>query len=265
MTWNILFGGEDRFDRIVAFIERANADVVVLQECVGWAHDGDTPDRLARIASAVRVPPDARHAQLALARPRGSGRRFHVAVYSRLPIVKSKAHADPAHVGHVIAEVTIAAPGGDVVLLATHFDSHGEDERVRDATTLCAIAPRDRVQRERVLIAGDLNALSRRDPYPHDLDDKLRAAGTTKYGVPARFETMPMLENNGFVDLLYTNNDRPHWITAVRDRGGVRIDYRTDYLLASPSLARHVRDVRVLPCDGASDHEAVIATFAATP
>lgn len=261
-TWNVLFGGEDRFDAILALLSRVRPDVVVLQECLGW----DEGDRLNRVAGALGVPYIGAHAALGLARPRGSGRRFHVALVSRFPIEAMTTHADPARVGHAIVEARIAAPGGPVVVLGTHFDSHGEDERLRDARTLCDVAPRARITNERVLVAGDLNALSRRDPYPHDdeLERLLRSAGTEKYGFPPRFDVMPLLEKHGFIDLLYAGGRKPAgdgWVTAVRARGGVRIDYRTDYLLASPLLAPECKHVEVLRCAGASDHEPVIATF----
>ena len=63
------------------------------------------------------------------------------------------------------------------------------DQSLRDAHTLCKIAHRDRLAAERVLVAGDINALSTRDPYPHDFADKLQAAGTEKYGMPPRFDS----------------------------------------------------------------------------
>jgi exodeoxyribonuclease III len=264
MTWNILFGGEDRFERILALLERVRPDVAVLQECLGW-EDGV---RLARAARAIGAPAGPAHAVLGHARPRGSGRRFHVAIASRFPLSSVTTHADPARVGHCILEAHIEAPGGRVVVLGTHFDAHGEDERVRDARTLCDLAPRRRVLEERVLVAGDLNALTRRDPYPADLEALLRAAGTTKYGLPPRFDTMEILDRQGFVDLLHRDRSAPRrsgapWVTAVRSKGGVRIEYRTDYLLASPALALGALETSVLDSDGASDHEPVIARFAA--
>lgn len=261
-TWNVLFGGEDRFDAILALLSRVRPDVLVLQECLEW----DVGDRLKSVAEALGVPYVAAHAVLGLARPRGSGRRFHVALVSRFPIEATTTHADPARVGHAIVEARIAAPGagGPFVVLGTHFDSHGEDERLRDARTLIELAPRARIENERVLVAGDLNALSRHDPYPKNLEQLLRSAGTEKYGFPPRFEVMPLLEENGLIDLLHADGRSPKgndWVTAVRDRGGVRIDYRTDYLLASPSLAATCTNIEVLRCDGASDHEPVFATF----
>lgn len=252
LTWNILFGGEERFDAILSLLARAKSDVTVLQECLGW----EEGDRLSRIAGALGVPYIDKHAMLGHARARPSGRRFHVALISRFPIVQSKTHADPEHVGHVILEARVATPNAATTIFGTHFDSHGEDQRLRDARTLCTIIDPTR-QSERLLVAGDLNALSTRDPYPHDLAEKLKSAGTEKYGMPPRFEVMPLLEGHGLVDL------RPEpWVTAMRDRGGVRIDYRTDYLLASPALAADCKSVEVIACEGASDHEPVLARFA---
>lgn len=252
LTWNILFGGEERFESILALLARVKPDVVVLQECLGW----DEGDRLRRVAGALAVPYIDKHAMLGHARARPSGRRFHVALLSRFPIVLTNTHADPEHVGHVILEAAVATPDGPTTILGTHFDSHGEDQRLRDARTLCTIAHPTRLASERVLVAGDLNALSTRDPYPADLAAQLQSAGTEKYGMPPRFEVMPLLEQHGLVDL------RPEpWVTAMRDRGGVRIDYRTDYLLASPSLAARCDRVEVIACEGASDHEPVLATF----
>lgn len=248
LTWNVLFGGEDRVGAILEVLRRERPDVVVLQECLGW----ETGDRLAQVGEAI----GARHTVLGNSRPRGSGKRYHVAIASRIPVTATKTHADPAAIGHCILEAQLAAPGGAVTLLGTHFDSHGEDERLRDARTANAIAPASRLVSERVVLAGDLNALSRRDPYPVDLDRLLLAAGTEKYGHPPRFDTIDLLEANGWLD------QRPDpWVTAVRNRGGVRIEYRTDYVFASPVLAPSCTGVRVVASNGASDHEPVLATF----
>src|SRR5687767_15857297 len=100
LTWNILFGGEERFDAILALLARVKPDVAVLQECLGW----DEGDRLSRVAGALGVPYVEKHATLGFARARPSGRRFHVALVSRFPIARTTTHADPAQVGHVILE-----------------------------------------------------------------------------------------------------------------------------------------------------------------
>ncbi len=256
MTWNILFGGEDRYERILALLREHRPDVVCLQECLGF----DEGDRLARAAAALDIDDDDDHVYLGLARPRPSGRRFHVALLSRFAIKSAETHADPERVGHAIVEADLDVGGARVVVVGTHFDSRDEDSRVRDSKTLCAVVDREEVATRDVLVLGDLNAVTRRDPYG-DLAEKLQRAGVDKYGHPPRFDTMDRLDRHGFVDLLHQRGAPSPWVTAVRDRGGVRIDYRTDYALASPSLARAHVDTRVLDCAGASDHEPVLSRF----
>jgi len=256
MTWNILFGGEDRFAAIEGVIAAARPDVLVLQECNGF----DEGARLARVAAAAGITNDDAHVVLGLARPRASGRRFHVAVLSRFTIHR-RGFVNDEGVHHVIVDADIAAPGGDVLVVGAHFAATGEDERLQDAQTLRGLVTRRHLQEHRVLFAGDLNALTRRDPYPPDLDELLLRAGTGKYGHPARFEVMEELDRHGFVDLLHVRGRPSCWVTAERHRGDVRIDYRTDYLLASPSLTQNLLSADVIDSGGASDHEPVVAVF----
>ena len=53
----------------------------------------------------------------------------------------------------------------------------------------------------------------------------------------------------------------PVWVTARRNRGNVAIDYRTDYVFASRQLGAQARRRPRIPVDGASDHEAIEASF----
>ena len=254
MTWNILLGGEDRFERILDLVTRTAPDLLVLQEALGW----EDRVRLGRIASALGVPDGPRHALLGEARPRGSGKQYHVAVVSRQPIQSVRLHNDPAFIGHCLAEVEF----GRLTLFAAHFDAHHENLRFVEARYLRSRIDPDRFAAGRVLLAGDLNSLSRRDPYPPDLAALLAAAGTDKYGHPPRFEVIEELEAAGWIDLLHARGAPPQWITARRDRGGVHVDYRTDYLFGSPLLAAALTSISILPGDDASDHDAVVATFA---
>jgi exodeoxyribonuclease-3 len=250
MTWNLLFGGEDRFDKILERVAAARPDVLVLQECLGW----DDRGRLGRVAAAMGVPDDPRHAVLGLARPRGSGKRYHVGLVSRPPVDHVVMHNDPKVLGHCILEAAI----GDFTLFGAHFDSHNEDLRLAEARHLRTLFDASR----KVLLAGDLNALSRRDPYPDDFAARVAAAGTDKYGHPPRFDVIPELEAMGWVDLLYYRGSPARWVTASRDRGGVRIDYRTDYVFATPRMAESLSSIEVVDAAGASDHDAVVAQFA---
>lgn len=251
MTWNVLLGAEERFESVLGVLARERPDLLVLQECLGW----EDRVRLRRVCAAIGVPDDPRHTVLGPSRPRGSGKRYHVAVVSRAPLDLVVVHNDPAFLGHCLIEAAI----GDLRLWATHFDSHHENLRFVEARYLRSRIDPRRFASDRFLLAGDLNSISRRDPYPADLAERVLKAGTDKFGHPPRFDVIDELESAGWVDLLYAKGRPERWITAVRDRGGVPIDYRTDYLFGSPLLATSLASIRVVEAAGASDHDAVVA------
>jgi len=255
MTFNVLSGGEERFGSILDRIREARPDLLVLQECVGWEHGG----RLTEIAAAMGVPDGAEHAHLGRARPRPSGRRYHVALLSRAPIRAARDHADPRAIGHCLVEARVAMDRREVTVLGAHFDANSEDARLAEVAYLQSLVEPAALARGDFLLLGDLNALSRRDPYPPDLAARVRAAGTDKYGHPPRFDVVDALERMGWVDALRARPSSGAWVTAERDRNGVHIDYRTDYVFVSPALAPGLRGTRVLPAHGASDHNAVVA------
>ncbi|WP_321549904.1 endonuclease/exonuclease/phosphatase family protein [Hyalangium rubrum] len=256
MTFNVLFGGEDRFDAILALLARVRPDVLVLQECLWW----ETGDRLHQVATALGIPSSAAHIHLGTSRPRWSGRRYHVVVASRRPLRAIQNHNDPRLIGHCLVQCQLDS-GGPLTLFGTHYDAHQEDIRLVEARYLCDLLEPQTFQEEQYLLAGDLNSLSRKDPYPSDLADKLLSAGTDKYGHPPRFSVMDTLESFGWVDTLYHRQSPAHWVTAQRQRNGVVIDYRTDYILASPRMAERLIGSEVVDVGTASDHHAVVATF----
>ncbi len=111
------------------------------------------------------------------------------------------------------------------------------------------------------MLAGDLNSLSRADPYPVDLADRVRRARVDKYGHPPRFDVIDDLEGFGWVDTLRLKPASPQWVTARRQRDGAIIDFRTDFVFASPALARRLLAAQVVDVGTASDHHALAASF----
>jgi exodeoxyribonuclease-3 len=253
ITLNVLFGGEERMDLITSLLHREQPDLVILQECLGW-EDGE---RLRQVAKAI----DATDVHLGRARARASGNRYHVGIASRVPLLFARTHNDAREVGHCIVEFAIPFAQTTLHGFATHFDASSEDLRLKDARKVNSLAagPAEGF----ALLAGDLNALSPRDPYPPDFDARLVAAATDKYGHPARFDVIRTLEAFGWSDTLHATSPE-HWVTAHRDRGGVPIDTRTDYVFVSPRLLPHLLRARVVDTHGASDHNAVAATFSLT-
>lgn len=247
MTFNVLCGAQKRLPAVLDLIRAAGADLLVLQECVGW----EQGDALLQVAEALGVPWD--HALLGQARPRPSGARYHVAVLGKAPVQLVALHDDPAHLGHCI----LVSRVGPVTVFATHFDSHSEDLRLTEARYLNGLLGEE-VMAGQALLMGDLNALSRRDPYPDDLSARLLRAGIGKYGHPPRFDTIDEIERAGWVDALAARRTSAAWATAPR-RG---VDLRTDYVFCSPGLAGALRGAAVVDVGAASDHHAVVADFA---
>ena len=255
MTLNVLFGGEERLGALLEIIRAARPDLLVLQECLGW--EGR---QLSLVAAAMCVPLE--QVLLAEARPRPSGRRFHLVVASRGPLRLKRAHADPRFIGHCLAECEAVYQGEPLSLFGAHFDSHDEDLRLREARYLRSLLSAEGFARGRYLLAGDLNALSPRDPYPADLAAKVAQAGVEKYGHPPRVEVIRELEGFGWRDMLWERGAPTSWVTAPRERGGVRIDYRTDYVFGSPKMAAQLLSTEIIETTGATDHHAVLAVFA---
>lgn len=133
-----------------------------------------------------------------------------------------------------------------------HFDAHSENLRFVEARYLRSLGVKPPA-----LLAGDLNCLSPRDPYPDQLAELLARAGTQKYALPPRTDTYAELVEQGWQDALYACGAPENWVTAPRDRGGVHIDYRTDYLFTQGLT---VESCRVHPLrQDESDHYPVVA------
>lgn len=261
MSFNILFGGGDdaRFASILEVVRAAAPDLLVLQECMEWA-PGDA--RVRAVAEAAGVPLAPEHVAFGAARPRGSGRRYHVLAFSHPRILAARTHADPAVQAHALLELELAWGDEGLRVFGTHLDAHDEDARLGEARFLRTLVPPAELATRPVLVVGDLNSLSPRDPYRDDLPARLRAAGVTKYGDPPRRDVLAELEDQGWVDTLYHGGPPASWVTAPRDRGGVHIDYRTDYLLASPPLAARLEGAGIHPLTaGQSDHFPAWARF----
>ncbi len=258
MTLNTQFGAEDRFERMLDLIAREQPDLLVLQECVDW----DDGQRLAAVAAALGLPAEPAHIHLGRARARPSGRRYHVAIASRLPILSARDHADPKLIGHCLAEVEIdLGTLGPATVFGAHFDAHDEDLRLTEVRYLHSLLDFAAFQNRPYMLLGDLNSISRRDPYPFDLAERVRAAGMDKYGHPPRFEVIGELEAAGWIDALSNRASEGQWVTAERNYGDVRLDFRTDYIFVSPWLAKRLLGTRIIDTTGISDHHAVVSTF----
>ncbi|MBG0818867.1 endonuclease/exonuclease/phosphatase family protein [Planomonospora sp. ID82291] len=256
LTFNVLVGGEERFDAIRSIVAAERPDLLVLQECVGW-EDGE---RLRGLAAAVGIPDGDGHLVVGTANRRPSGRRYNVCLASRAPILRRAVHAPPS-MAHCVVEVELESGGGGepLLVLGTHLVAGDEDARLAEVDELLRLVPPGLLAVRDCLLVGDLNGLSRRDPYPADLADRLARAGIGKYGRPPRFEVVDRLEKAGWVDALRARPRSSRWATAPRGGAGVVVDTRSDYIMLSQPLAARLEWADVVETGTASDHHAVVA------
>lgn len=256
MTFNILVGGgeQERFELILDVISKACPDLLILQECINW----EKSKRLNQVSEIM----NAKFSYLGLARPRGTGNCYNVAICSTLPkeeFTSVKTYNNAAFLGHCIVELSLA---NGLKVFGTHFDSHNENLRFVEARYLRSLINKKDFDNGYYLLAGDLNALSSRDPYPENFAELVKESGNDKYHFPPRFEVIQEIESFGWIDMLYyIPTKKRDWITAPRMRGGVKIDYRTDYIFSSPRLAEKIEKVEIINCENASDHFPIITTF----
>ena len=256
MTYNVLNGGRARMARIADIIRTQRPDLLVLQECVGW-EDGDSHVQV--VAAAMNVEADTAHARVGLSSPRGSGICYNVSIFSRAPM-QFIVHAYAGALAHCIVEARVGFDGKTLTLYGTHFNAHDEDLRVAEASHLGFLVG-DGGLPEYSLLAGDLNALTRDDPYPPDLEERFLTHGVRKYGCPPRFDVMRQLQAQGWRDTLHAHGPAREWITAWRPHGNPKLGLRTDYILASAALLDRLDRAWIVPDYDASDHAPVLADF----
>jgi endonuclease/exonuclease/phosphatase family metal-dependent hydrolase len=152
LTYNILLGGQGRGERIAAVLQRSGADVVALQE----ASDVGLVRELARglgMRMVVAKPNDAS--------------KLNLAVLSRLPFTRWRAHRHPGRMlrAHLECEVAVGAPGlprlrVHCIHLAARFGekNKGEARRLRELEAILGDVERSGGAPH--LLLGDFNTIA---------------------------------------------------------------------------------------------------------
>ena len=151
-TYNILLGGHGRGERIAAVLERTGADVVALQEASDLALVRELARRLD-MRMVVAKPNDAS--------------KLNLAVLSRLPFTRWRAHRHPGRMlrAHLECEVALQAPGLPrlrlhCIHLAARFGekNKGEARRLRELEAI--LGDIERSGDTPHLLLGDFNTLA---------------------------------------------------------------------------------------------------------
>ncbi|HEY7849564.1 MAG TPA: endonuclease/exonuclease/phosphatase family protein [Ktedonobacterales bacterium] len=246
LTYNILVGGEERLPFIRDIIRSQNPDVVAIQE----ANSRENIETLARDLEMRLIVGEANC-------------EFHVALLTRLPVVRSANHRAPEFEKTAL-EVEALWDGQPLRIITTHLKANVSQETRREAEVEALLRLTGPVGgptgAERRLLLGDFNALSPVDHFtPHfDIPEEDTAFAERAYATPRL--AIPRLLAAGYVDLYQQMRPSESGYTTKTPTPVVRIDY----IFASPALAG-----RATYCDRvesplvilASDHMPVRADF----
>jgi exodeoxyribonuclease III len=246
LTYNILVGGEERLPFIRDIIRSQDPDVVAIQEANSREH-------VASLARDLEM-------QLIFGE---ANCEFHVALLTRLPVMRSLNHRPP-ELEKAALEVETQWEGQPLRIITTHLKANIGQEAKREVEVealLRLTGPAGGpTGAELRLLLGDFNSLSPADHFTPNFEiSEEDAAFAQRAYAPPRL-VVPRLLAAGYVDLYRQMRPGEPGYTTKTPTPVVRIDY----IFASPALAQ-----RAVYCDRvesplvilASDHMPVRADF----
>jgi endonuclease/exonuclease/phosphatase family metal-dependent hydrolase len=253
MSFNILDGalgyGEARWEAILLLVEEQRPDVLVLCECNGFEAGGAT--QLQELERRLGL-----RGSLALA---ATG--YHVGIFAR------DAHwisAKPLHgFYHAALRAKLLIAGEPLTVVGAHLCPFSAQIRLGEAEILANDAKPD----ERVLLLGDLNALSPLDDTREALSAMSPHRRARHRGITGQADTRSLeaLMAAGFVDLADRLGVREFtYPTSLREELS-KPRVRIDYALATPSLAERATQFTVVrgpTAERASDHYGIVVKIA---
>jgi endonuclease/exonuclease/phosphatase family metal-dependent hydrolase len=248
MTYNVLTGGRDadgpgRLALIADTIRSVAPDLLVLNECNGFEQEGSRT--LYRLEAELGMRGILAQAE--------SG--FHVAFFYRVGRV-TEARLLSREVHHAVLAATLEVGGTTLRVIGAHLCPFGGDARLLEVQHLIRFLKEDNV-----IVAGDLNALSRHDVARYQPERWLprRRSRHVLAGSGGQLDTRAVsaLEEAELVDVLRQRGNADPTVLTRLGAGHEDYQVRIDYVFASPAMAGRVtRAERVNGghVEAASDH-----------
>ena len=256
----------DRLETVAEVVRSSAADLACLAECGGWSTvGGATP---AAVEGSRRFHRFERLVQMrGLLLDGGSG--SPVAVFYSSPWVVESAVSVPGRFFHAALAVSLTRPGRrPLLLISAHLDPFSATGRRAEAEVLAWYAEHHTAEAD-VVIAGDLNSVSRQDLEDGFIDeDPPEGASLRLLSSKSRLDSTPLtLLKRAMLNDCYrqVNPSLPGYTDPTsRFREPGEPSLRIDFVLASPGLSCRVHSARVMtepPADAASDHYPVLVEF----
>jgi endonuclease/exonuclease/phosphatase family metal-dependent hydrolase len=274
ITWNLQWGRgiDDRVD-LARIVKTARAmsdfDVFCVQEIADnfpGLGGNDDRDQFAELSSLLPGYGVVTAPAVDVAADGVRRRRFGVAIYSRYPVISSRAHAlpwpaDPGKksMPRTAAEATLETPMGALRVTTTHLEYYSELQRYAQAARLRDLHDEacDRATRPMARI---------REGGPFDATAQTQAAiltGDFNCTTDSLAYAEIMRGMSPYVDAWkVANGDTPHVPTfCVHDRRYSKTPYCCDFIFVSDNAASRVKAVSVDSSTADSDHQPVLLAF----
>jgi len=256
LTYNILYGGEDKDKSRIHLIEQVIRDisptVLTIQEAELF--DKDNYAKLKHFKSNINLP----YWAYSKGYFRKNGRRFDVATFSVIPLQKITDFNETIRNGGL--NVVVDSEFGKISICNTHLTPHTEDERLVELDKMIE----SQLPYDNKIILGDLNSLARVDNYSKDEFDAFNSSQIKKFlkdGEP-RYDVTDRLLNSGYIDVAYNLSCLEVTVpTASNVDVAHECPLRLDYVFVSQSLLNNVSAIKVEKTDysdKASDHYPVV-------
>ncbi len=250
VSYNILYGGQDRLEKIAAVLRALEADIVGLQEA-------NEPAHVARLAEQLGMA----HF---VARSRNSP--FHVALMSRFPIENPENLCNRCpHLWRSALRATVPAGGAPLRVIVLHLapGMRADREAVRqgELDELWPVLHAPEEAGRPALMMGDFNSTA---PWHPHVSDGLRPAYS---GARIPREVIQRIRDAGWTDAVHRArpDDGTHSVSVASPTT------RVDFIWLSPALSDRLLDARVEALEiarEASDHypvRAILRPVAAAP
>ena len=237
LSYNILWGGEDRLPLIARVIQLQQPDVVALLE----ANSRPKAEALSQQLGMSLIFGNANSA-------------FHVAWLSRLPILQTENYRLPVF-AKTLLKIEIPWESSSMALFATHLQS-GRDQKREEHRAVEMQAILNILQplgNQPHVLVGDMNALHPTDHTNVAMNPHIEPGEKEEHPQEPPFprQSIPLLLKAGYVDCYRMLHPTTPGYTYKLPTPGLRLDY----IFAPPPFAQ-----RLQACDIVTAGEAVIAS-----
>lgn len=247
MTYNILNGGEDRFDGIIDIINNESPDFLMINEANTFEREENK--KLKLLAEKTGLP----NYHLAL-----SGEYdYHVAVFSKLPFSKLEEIKPLMRAG---INIVLKTEIGEVSIIGTHLTPYTEAQRLPE---IKRIIETQKSFPNKILM-GDMNSLSPHDGYDESMIKDFNEMQMKKFTENRKlcFNAIHKIESAGYKDVGFLQKQNKIYTAPTSiNEANAHSNMRLDYFFVSENLLEKVINYKVLKDDlteKSSDHYPVI-------